>query len=67
MHCGGQMQRQTVPFQITRKGYHLTFEQVAAWVCSQCGEAYFEEAEVNQIQLALAALDKQAEKLAKAG
>jgi len=63
MHCKGKMERKTSPFQINRKGYHLTFDMVPAWVCSQCGEVYFDETEVESIQRVLKILDEQAEKL----
>lgn len=64
IHCQGEMQRKTTPFQINRKGYHLELSAIPAWVCTQCGEAYFEEAEVESIQGVLAALDERTEKLA---
>lgn len=63
IHCKGKMERKKAPFQIDRKGYHLMFNVVPAWVCSQCGEVYFEENEVDSIQDVLKTLDKQAEKL----
>lgn len=58
------MERGTAPFNVDRNGYHLLFDKVAAWVCRQCGEVYFEEAEVNSIQSAILALDAQVEKIA---
>lgn len=64
IHCKGQMERKTAPFQINRKGYHLLFDAIPAWTCRQCGEAYFEESEVNAIQEVLKELDKEIEKLA---
>ena len=64
IHCQGKMERKTTPFQINRKGYHLMLTAVPAWVCQQCGEVYFEEAEVQSIQTALQKLDEQTEKLA---
>jgi len=64
VHCQGQMERKTAPFQVDRKGYHLTLEAVQAWVCSQCGEAYFEEHEVEEIQKVIRVMDQEAEKLA---
>lgn len=64
IHCQGRMERKTAPFQINRKGYHLLLNAVPAWVCQQCGEVYFEEAEVESIQTALQKLDEQTEKLA---
>jgi len=64
IHCKGQMERTTAPFQIDRKSYHLTLQAVPAWVCSQCGEAYFEEDEVDRIQDVIRAVDQRAQKLA---
>lgn len=64
MYCQGEMHRGSAPFHVDRKGYHLLLDSVPAWVCSQCGEAYFEEPEVDSIQEAIQALDTQATKLA---
>ena len=50
IHCRGQMKKGSVPFHIDRKGCHITLDHVPAWVCDQCGEAYFEEKEVDSIQ-----------------
>ncbi|MCK6619300.1 MAG: YgiT-type zinc finger protein [Calditrichaceae bacterium] len=66
MHCQGKMERKTAPFQIGRKGYHVTFDEIPAWVCTQCGEVYFEEREVEAIQNLLQLLDERAEKFATA-
>lgn len=57
VHCKGRMERATAPFSVDRNGYHVSWDAVPAWVCSQCGEPYFEAAEVDRIQRALAALD----------
>lgn len=50
IHCKGQMVRGTAPFHLDREGCHLMLDNVRAWVCTQCGEAYFEEKEVDAIQ-----------------
>ena len=67
MYCQGKMKRGITPFHIDRKGYHLTMDRIPAWVCTQCGEAYFDEAEVESIQKTLKALDQQSEKMAASG
>lgn len=64
MYCQGRMVRGAAPFHIDRKGYHLLLDRIPAWVCGQCGEVYFEEAEVDSIQAVIRAVDEQAEKLA---
>ena len=66
IYCKGKMERKTVPFQISRKEYHLALRSIPAWVCTQCGEVYFEETEVESIQEALHALDERTEKFALA-
>lgn len=50
MFCKGEMKKGETPVHIDRKGCHVTLDSVPAWVCSQCGESYFEEAEVDAIQ-----------------
>jgi YgiT-type zinc finger domain-containing protein len=53
------MVRATAPFSIDRKGYHIVWDAIPAWVCTQCGEPYFEAAEVEAIQRSLAAVDRE--------
>jgi len=45
------------PFSADRNGYHISWDAVPAWVCSQCGEPYFEAAEIDHIQKALQQVD----------
>ncbi|MBI4397935.1 MAG: YgiT-type zinc finger protein [Candidatus Omnitrophica bacterium] len=65
IHCRGRMEKKQAPYHIDRKGYHLLLDAIPAWVCSQCGEAYFEESEVGLIQNVALSLDVQAQRLAK--
>lgn len=51
------------PFSVDRNGYHISWESVSAWVCTQCGEALFEENEVNHIQKALQQIDRETKAL----
>lgn len=55
--------KRTAPFSVDRHGYHLHWDAVPAWVCTQCGEPLFESREVDVIQEAIKALDKENEKL----
>lgn len=57
IHCRGDMKRAHAPFSVDRNGYHIRWDAVPAWVCEQCGESYFESAEVERIQRSLVALD----------
>ncbi|MGK5085948.1 YgiT-type zinc finger protein [Bdellovibrionota bacterium FG-2] len=65
MHCKGKMKRGTAPYFADRKGYRVSWDSIPAWVCTQCDEPYFEEAEVDRIQEALAVLDKKSASLMK--
>ena len=42
IHCKGQMKRGAAPFSLDRNGYHVSWDSVPAWVCTQCGEPFFE-------------------------
>jgi len=37
---------------------------VPAWICSQCGEVYFDEKAVEAIQAMIRTLDEEAERVA---
>lgn len=59
IHCGGEMKRDRTPFHTDRQGCHVTLDAVPAWVCGQCGEAYFEEKEVDAIQKLIKAVEQE--------
>jgi len=67
IHCSGKMNRGIAPFHVDRNGYHLLLDAVPAWICSQCGETYFEESEVDSIQQAIRGIDEQAKRLSASG
>lgn len=58
LYCRAEMQRGTAPFTADRRGYHIAWRAIPAWVCPQCGEVLFETAEVDKIQAALTDLDQ---------
>jgi len=63
IYCKGRMVRGTAPFSLDRKGYHVSWDAVPAWICTQFGEPYFEAREVEVIQKALAGLDRESSAL----
>ena len=65
MYCKGEMKQSTVPFHIDRNGVHVSLDEVPAWVCSQCGEPYFEEKAVNSMQALVRAVEYQLQNFAK--
>jgi len=64
IHCQGNMKKGTAPLHIDRKSCHLTLDNIPAWICSQCGEAYFEENEVSAIQDLIMVIEQKAQPLA---
>ncbi|GJQ60348.1 MAG: YgiT-type zinc finger protein [Candidatus Scalindua sp. AMX11] len=58
-HGKGKMVKSKAPFRVDRNGYHISWDSIPAWVCTQCGEPFFEENEVNHIQKALQKVDQE--------
>ena len=56
--CKGKMEKATFSYTVDRSGYHLFIKEIPAYVCSQCGEKYFEEKEVDAIQNMIKALEE---------
>ena len=65
MYCAAEMQKGTAPLHIDREGIHVTLDEVPAWVCSQCGEPFFEETEVESVQAILKVVEREVRKLAR--
>lgn len=66
-YCGGEMKRDKITHTINRKGYHLLIHEVPAWVCTQCGEVYFEGDTIDSIQEVISSIDEKVEKVRKEG
>lgn len=58
LFCKGEMEKASVSYTVDRKGYHLFIEKIPAYVCTQCGERYFEEKEAEAIQNMIKALEE---------
>ena len=61
--CGGAMGKKSVAYTVDRKGYHLFIEKIPAYVCTQCGERYFDEKEVAAIQNMLRVFEEKLEEV----
>ncbi|TVR05947.1 MAG: type II toxin-antitoxin system MqsA family antitoxin [Spirochaetaceae bacterium] len=64
MYCNGPLERSRVPYHIDREHVHVIIDEVPAWVCTQCGEAMFDEEAVDEIQQLVTAVDQRTERLA---
>ncbi len=67
IHCQGEMRRKTAPFSVDRNGYHVSWDQIPAWVCTQCGEPMFDSDAVEQIQKGIAAMEGETSELRPTG
>ena len=63
--CKGEMEKSTVSYVVNRKGYHIYVESIPAFVCSQCGERYFDEKEVDAIQDMIITFEEKLSNVAK--
>ncbi|MBL7075215.1 type II toxin-antitoxin system MqsA family antitoxin [candidate division KSB1 bacterium] len=63
--CNGEMKKGKGSYNIHRKGYHFILDEIPAWVCENCGETYFEEDEVEEIQSLIDELDSRIKKINK--
>lgn len=55
--CDEEMKKGKTTYTVNRHNYHLLIDDVPAWICSQCGEVYFEEDEVDAIQEMIKSVD----------
>ncbi|MEK6581886.1 MAG: YgiT-type zinc finger protein [Nitrospirota bacterium] len=63
LFCNGEMEKKKVAYTVNRKGYHLYVEKIPAFVCSRCGEQFFDEKEVGAIQNMLKAFEEKLEQV----
>jgi len=61
--CKGKMKRGRTTYTVNKKGYHLLIDDVPAWICTKCGEAYFEGEGIDAVQDVIKSLDVQISKM----
>ena len=54
--CGGPVRRQTITQEFEKEGVKVKLSGLHAWVCSRCGEVYFEPGGAQQIVQAVNSL-----------
>jgi len=55
--CGEEMNKGKTTYTVNKHNYHLIIDDVSKWICSQCGEVYFEEESVDVIQNMIKSID----------
>ena len=54
--CGGEIRRQTIVQEFEKEGVKVKLSGVKAWVCSRCGEIYFEPGGADRVARAVDSL-----------
>lgn len=67
IYCRGKMVKGMTSYVVNRKGYHLVLDNVPAYICTQCGEPFFESKGVVLVQDMIRDIDSRAEELRAAG
>ena len=67
LYCGGEMERRASTYTVDRKGYHLFIKEIPAYICTRCGEKYFNEEEVEAIQKMIRKVEAGIEEVRTAG
>lgn len=50
LYCQGEMEKAEVSYTVNHKDFHLLIRNIPAYVCTRCGEKYYEDREVEVIQ-----------------
>ena len=50
LYCGGEARKGKSSYTADRDHFHLFIRDIPAYVCTQCGEKFFDEEEVRRIQ-----------------
>ena len=67
LYCKNTLKKGVTTYTINRNGYHLTIDNLNAYVCSQCGETLLDEKAVESIQQIIIELDNRLKNLQKIG
>lgn len=67
LYCNGEMEKSKSTYTINRKDYHLFLQHIPVYICSQCGEKYFGEEEVEAIQNLMRTLESEVGKVRAVG
>jgi len=54
--CGGQVRRKTIAQEFEKEGTKVKLSGLQAWVCSRCGEVYFEPGGAQKVVEAINSL-----------
>jgi len=54
--CKGKLRRKTISQEFEREGAKVRISGIKAWVCSQCGETYFEPGGADKVAQAVNSL-----------
>lgn len=58
LYCQAPVERTTTPVHVNRNGYNLSWQNLPAWVCTRCDQAYFEPREVEMVRQAVSSMTR---------
>jgi YgiT-type zinc finger domain-containing protein len=58
LYCQAPVERRTTEVHLQRNGYKLAWQNLPAWVCSRCDQAYYEPREVEMVRQAVGSLSR---------
>ncbi|HET9227659.1 MAG TPA: YgiT-type zinc finger protein [Thermoanaerobaculia bacterium] len=58
LYCQAPVERTTTEYHVNRNGYNLSWQNLPAWVCTRCDQAYFEPREVQMVRQAVSSMTR---------
>lgn len=58
LYCQAPVERTTTRVHVNRNGYNLSWQNLPAWVCTRCDQAYFEPREVEMVRQAIGSMTR---------
>lgn len=58
LYCQAPVARSTTRVDLSRNGYNVAWENLPAWVCTRCDQAYFEPREVQMVRRAVSSMTR---------
>lgn len=58
LYCQAPVERGITEVHVQRNGYNLEWKNLPAWVCTRCGQSYFEPREVEMVRQAVGSMTR---------
>lgn len=58
LYCQAPVERSSTRVNVNRNGYNLAWENLPAWVCTRCDQAYFEPCDGETVRRAIGSMTR---------